>query len=303
VRKLGLDFWALSMLREGMHRKHLETLIQLALAEDIGPGDVTAEYFVAADRQARAAVVAREAGVLAGVEVARQVFAAVDAHLVVDVVRQDGSPLDAGEVIMEVRGNARSILSAERVALNFVQHLSGIATLTRRYVEAVAGTGVRILDTRKTLPGWRELEKQAVRAGGGSNHRIGLYDRAMVKDNHLLVEAGPDGLQRSITRLKAAKPTLLVELEADSLEQVERFLHLRGVDILLLDNMTLAEMREAVALRGPLGPRLEASGGVTLETVRGIAETGVDEISVGALTHSAKAWDVSMDFLPERESR
>jgi nicotinate-nucleotide pyrophosphorylase (carboxylating) len=285
------------VLLEAMHREHLETLIQLALAEDFGPGDVTAEFFVPTGRQARAAVVAREDGVLAGGEVAKRVFGAVDPTLAVDVLRVDGSAVAAGEAILEVRGSARSILGAERVALNFLQHLGGIATLTRRYVAAVAGTGARILDTRKTLPGWRQLEKAAVRAGGGSNHRMGLYDRAMVKDNHLLVEAGEEALQSSIDRLKAAMPEVLVELEADHLDQVRRFLQMPGVDIILLDNMTLDEMRQAVGLRGPHGPRLEASGGVNLETVRGIAETGVDEISVGALTHSAKAWDVSLDFL------
>lgn len=278
--------------------QHLDSLIRLALEEDIGPGDVTGEYFIGADRQARAVALAKEPGVLAGAAVAVRVFQAVDPRLVVSQLRADGEVLAAGDRILEVAGPARAVLAAERVALNFLQHLSGVATLTRRYVEAVAGTGVKILDTRKTLPGWRQLEKDAVRAGGGCNHRLGLYDRAMVKDNHLLVDGGDAALQAAIARLKRDRPGVLVELEADSLAQVARFLEFTGVDIILLDNMTPDELRAAVALRGAAGPRLEASGGVTLETLREIATTGVDEISVGALTHSAKALDISLDFMP-----
>lgn len=282
---------------------HLQALIRMALDEDLGPGDVTGEYFVPAGRQARARVVAREAGVLAGVEAAVEVFAALDAGLAVDVRLVDGQPLEPGSVVLEVAGSARSILAAERTVLNFLQHLSGVASMTRSYVEAVAGTGVRILDTRKTLPGWRLLEKAAVRAGGGCNHRLGLYDRAMVKDNHLLVEGGDAALAAAIARLKRERPGVLVELEADTLAQVDRFLRLPGVDIILLDNMPLDDLRAAVAQRREIhaaaGPRLEASGGVNLSTVRAIAETGIDEISVGALTHSARALDLGMDFLPE----
>ncbi len=194
---------------------------------------------------------------------------------------------------MEIRGRAASVLTAERTALNFLQRLSGVATLTRQYVEAVRGTSARILDTRKTTPGWRALEKAAVAAGGGTNHRVGLYDMALVKDNHLA--AGTD-LQKAIDRLRAERPGVRVELEADTLDQVRGFLKLKGVDVILLDNMSLAELREAVSLRQG-GLVFEASGGVNLETVRGIAETGVDFISVGAITHSARAVDLSLEIV------
>ena len=187
------------------------------------------------------------------------------------------------------------------MALNFLQRLSGIATQTRTYVEKVEGSGAHILDTRKTTPGWRVLEKGAVIAGGGTNHRMGLYDRAMVKDNHLVAEGGLKALQEAIHLLKRDKPEVEVELEADRLDQVKDFLALDGVDYLLLDNMDLATLREAVAMRGDRGPLLEASGGVTLETVGEIAETGVDFISVGALTHSVRSLDLSLEFLEQEE--
>ncbi len=275
------------------------TLISLALAEDIGPGDVTSMYFVPEEREARAFVTIREAGVVSGVEVAARVFVAVDPTLDVEILIPDGSRVSAGAIIMRIVGKARSILTGERVALNFLQRLSGIASLTARYVERVKDTPARVLDTRKTIPGHRLLEKQAVAHGGGTNHRFGLYDRAMVKDNHLVVEGGPAALQQAIDRLKSEKPKVEVELEADTLEQVRAFLGLSGVDHILLDNMSLDELREAVELRGDrLRPKLEASGGVNLETVRDIAKTGVDFISVGALTHSAPALDVGLDFKP-----
>jgi nicotinate-nucleotide pyrophosphorylase (carboxylating) len=204
-----------------------------------------------------------------------------------------------GSLLIRVEGKARSILTAERTALNFLQRLSGVATLTARYVELVKGTQARILDTRKTTPGYRLLEKQAVVHGGGLNHRLGLYDRAMVKDNHLVTEGGPGAIQAAIHRLQTDKPDIEVELEADHLEQVRTFLAMQGVAHILLDNMSLEELREAVAARGArLTPQLEASGGVTLQTLRGIAETGVDFISVGALTHSAPALDIGLDFTP-----
>jgi nicotinate-nucleotide pyrophosphorylase (carboxylating) len=273
------------------------TLISLALAEDVGAGDVTSLYFIPESRLARAFVAVRGAGVISGVEVAGRVFSAVDPALDVEVLVPDGSRVSAGALVVRVEGRARSILTAERVALNFLQHLSGIATMTAHYVEQVKGTHARILDTRKTTPGYRMLEKQAVAHGGGSNHRFGLYDRALVKDNHLVVEGGSEALQAAITRLKLDKPGVEVELEADRLEQVRLFLEMKGVDHLLLDNMSLAELREAVLARGDQRkPKLEASGGVNLQTVRGIAETGVDFISVGALTHSAPALDIGLDF-------
>ena len=271
-------------------------LIRLALAEDIGPGDVTVEYFVQAEARAQAVIVAKESGTLAGAAIAEAVFRAVDSSISVIVKKQDGAALAAGDVVMELAGPARSILTAERTALNFLQRLSGIATLTAAYVAAVSGTGTKILDTRKTTPGWRWLEKAAVRAGGGTNHRTGLYDMAMVKDNHLPVAGGLAGLQAGIERLQTDRPGIKVELEADTVEQVRAFLTLKGVTFILLDNMSLGEMRECAELARGSGVKLEASGGITLERLPRIAATGVDFISSGALTHSVKALDLSLDF-------
>lgn len=278
---------------------HSEILITLALAEDIGDGDVTSLYFIPEDRIARAFIAVRKEGVVSGVEIAARVFTKVDSGLDVEILIADGSRVGAGALLIRVEGNARSILTAERTALNFLQHLSGVATLTSQHVELVKGTRARILDTRKTTPGYRILEKQAVVHGGGVNHRLGLHDRAMVKDNHLVAEGGPEAIQAAIFRLKNEKPGVKVELEADHPAQVGDFLAMDGVDHILLDNMSLEELREAVAARGDsASPLLEASGGITLETLREIAETGVDFISIGALTHSAPALDIGLDFIP-----
>jgi nicotinate-nucleotide pyrophosphorylase (carboxylating) len=278
---------------------HSDILIDLALAEDIGEGDVTARYFIPKDRRACAFVAVRKEGVVSGVEIAARVFCKVDPELEVEILIAAGSRVDAGALLIRVQGSARSILTAERTALNFLQRLSGVATLTAQYVEQVKGTHTRILDTRKTTPGYRLLEKIAVLDGGGTNHRLGLYDRAMVKDNHLVAEGGAEVIQAAIHQLKAERPAVEVELEADSLDQVRAFLALDGVDYILLDNMTLEQLREAVTLRGDRPqPQLEASGGITLKTLREIAETGVDFISVGALTHSAPALDIGLDFEP-----
>lgn len=272
-------------------------LIELALSEDLGTGDVTSLYFIPDDRRARSFVTARQEGVVSGVQLAARVFSMVDTSLDVEILIPDGSQVSDGALLIRVEGKARSILTAERTALNFLQHLSGIASLTARYVELVKGTHARILDTRKTTPGYRLLEKQAVVHGGGLNHRLGLYDRAMVKDNHLVAEGGTQAIQTAIHRLHADQPGIEVELEADHLEQVRTFLTMQGVAHILLDNMSLEELRAAVAARGEhLTPQLEASGGVTLTTLRAIAETGVDFISVGALTHSAPALDIGLDF-------
>lgn len=272
-------------------------LIMMALEEDIGEGDVTSEYFVPEDKLAEAFVVVREEGVVSGVSLAIDVLREVDPNLNVQVLVQDGSRVSDGAMLMRIEGRARSILTAERTLLNFLQRLSGVATMTARFVDLVKHTRAKILDTRKTTPGYRLLEKKAVLDGGGTNHRMGLYDRAMVKDNHLVAEGGLVALQAAITKLKSEKPHVDVELEADNLEQVENFLKLSGVDFILLDNMSLAELRQAVEMRGDsFRVRLEASGGVNLETVKDIAETGVDFISVGAITHSARALDIGMDF-------
>lgn len=278
---------------------HSEILIDLALAEDIGSGDVTSRYFIPEDRQACAFVAVRKDGVVSGVELVARVFRKVDSDLDVEILIADGSRVGAGALLIRVKGSARSILTAERTALNFLQRLSGVATLTALYVEQVKGTRARILDTRKTTPGYRLLEKKAVLDGGGTNHRLGLYDRAMVKDNHLVAEGGVAAIQAAIYQLKSDKPDVEVELEADSIEQVRAFLELDGVEHILLDNMSPQELRDAVILRGPSGkPQLEASGGITLETLAEIAATGVDFISVGALTHSAPALDIGLDFEP-----
>jgi nicotinate-nucleotide pyrophosphorylase (carboxylating) len=278
---------------------HSDILIDLALAEDLGDGDVTSLYFIPDDRQARAFVTVRKQGVVSGVGLAARVFSKVAPELLVEILIPDGSQVSEGALLILIEGKARSILTAERTALNFLQRLSGVATLTAQYVDLVHGTTARILDTRKTTPGYRMLEKQAVVHGGGVNHRLGLYDRAMVKDNHLVAEGGAAAIQAAIRRLLADKPGIEVELEADTLDQVRAFLAMDGVAHILLDNMTLTDMREAVAARGVhTTPQLEASGGVNLTTVRGIAETGVDFISVGALTHSAPAMDIGLDFMP-----
>lgn len=276
----------------------VERLIEAALAEDIGAGDLTSLYFVPAERRSTAFIVAREAGVLSGGEVAQEVFRKVDPAIEVTLLVNDGDRISAGAYVMKIEGPSRSVLTAERTALNFMQRMSGVASATRRYVDEVRGTSAEILDTRKTIPGWRLLDKQAVVHGGGTNHRMGLYDRVMVKDNHLVAEGRLEELQGAIRRLKADHPAVEVELEADRLEQVEAFLELEGVDYLLLDNMSLDELRLAVGLRGDqANPRLEASGGVNLDTVAGIAATGVDFISVGAITHSVKALDLALDFV------
>ncbi|MDB4055399.1 carboxylating nicotinate-nucleotide diphosphorylase [Akkermansiaceae bacterium] len=277
-------------------------LIDLALREDVGEnlqtGDVTSAYFVPQDSISSAYIYAKQEGVLAGMEVAAEVFHRVNPELKVVQLKKDGDPLSQGERVLEVSGHARSILTAERTALNFLQRLSGVATQTRAYVAKVESTDAKVLDTRKTTPGWRALEKGAVVAGGGKNHRMGLYDRAMVKDNHLVAENKLEALQDAIDRLHADRAGVEVELEADTLEQVQGFLSLRGVDYILLDNMNYEMMRDAVAMRDNSGSAvaLEASGGVTIDTIAEIATTGVDFISVGALTHSAVALDLSLEF-------
>lgn len=275
-------------------------LIDLALAEDFGDGDVTSNYFVPADLKARAILSPRSKGVLSGVEVAAQVFRTVDPSLHIEIYLHDGELVGPSAVVMLIEGSARSILGAERTALNFIQHLSGIATLTRQYVRLISHTSTRLLDTRKTMPGYRALEKAAVVHGGGMNHRMGLYDRAMVKDNHLMTRGNLEHLQACIDQLKSDKPEVKVQLEADTLEQFKGFLTLTGVDYVLLDNMSPLMLKEALALRGAhSSPLLEASGGVALGTLAAIAESGVDFVSVGIITHSAPALDLGLDFSVE----
>lgn len=282
----------------------LQQLGMLALLEDFGAeGDVTSLATIPATQQGRANFVARRQGVLAGIDAARWVARQVDASLVLETHVKDGTPLQRGDVIATVSGSMRAILMAERTALNFLQRLSGVATLTRQFVDAVAGTKASILDTRKTTPGWRLLEKYAVRMGGGTNHRIGLFDAILVKDNHL-AGVRHEGQQKHeievvVDRCRERYPHLAIEVEVDSLEQLDVALRC-PVAIVLLDNMTNEQMRLAVARRDAKAPSvlLEASGGVNLHTVRGIAETGVDRISVGAITHSATALDIALDEQP-----
>ena len=275
---------------------HSADPIGMALAEDIGSGDVTSEAFVPAGLQALGRIVARERAVVAGTETAAEVFRRVDPRLHLDVLQRDGSSLMGGETVLEIRGAARSILTAERVALNFLQRLSGIATLTRQFVDGIGKSKAQILDTRKTTPGLRALEKAAVVAGGGTNHRFGLYDMVLIKDNHLMAAQGFSALSAAIQRIRQERPDVRVEVEADRLEQVRTFLEIDGIDVILLDNMNPAEMREAVALGKKKGVKFEASGGVTLKNIRQIAATGVDYVSVGALTHSAPAVDLSLEL-------
>ena len=273
-------------------------LVQAALHEDIGDGDLTCRYFVPEDATTKARIFAKESGITAGVDVAAEVFRAVDPTLSVHIEKHDAVPFEPGDTLLLIAGRTRSILTAERTALNFLQRLCAVASKTREYVEAVKDTGVKILDTRKTTPGWRWLEKHAVHCGGGTNHRMGLYDMVMVKDNHLLADNQHDDLQAAIETVKANHPDVRVELEADTLEQLGRFLTLRGVDVILLDNMTHEEMRHAVTInRGRV--QLEASGGITLERLPVIAATGVDYISVGALTHAIRSLDLSLELLAD----
>jgi nicotinate-nucleotide pyrophosphorylase (carboxylating) len=269
----------------------VERAVWAALAEDVGEGDVTTDAIVDADAAGTAELVTREPGVVSGLSAAEAVFTALDPDVRFERLVDDGEVLVGPAVVARVSGSLRAILTGERAALNFLGRLSGIATLTRRYVDAVAGTGVAILDTRKTTPGLRALEKGAVASGGGRNHRFGLDDGVLAKDNHLRAAGS---VSDAVERLRAST-VLPVEIECDTLEQVTEALA-AGADAILLDNMSLDQLRAAVALaRGRA--RLEASGGVTLETVRAVAETGVDEISIGALTHSAPALDVSLELL------
>ena len=269
--------------------------IAAALKEDIGTGDITTEFFVPDSLHASGRIVAREKAIVAGSGVVAEVFRRLDPSIDVQIIRGDGTEVAAGDVIIEVRGLARSILKAERVALNFLQRLCGIATLTRQFVDAVGNHSVKILDTRKTTPGLRTLEKTAVVAGGGENHRFGLYDMVLVKDNHLATFEGLSSLADRVRQLRQERPNVRIEVEADDLEQVRAFVEIEGVDVILLDNMTPAQIREAVALRED-NIKFEASGGITLKNVNRIAATGVDYISVGSLTHAARAIDIGLEM-------
>jgi nicotinate-nucleotide pyrophosphorylase (carboxylating) len=269
--------------------------IAAALKEDIGNGDITSEFFIPETLDAGGRIVARQPAVVAGTGTAAKIFRTIDPAIEVQIVHADGDPVVDGDVVLEVRGRARSILKAERVALNFLQRLCGVATLTRQFVDAVGNHPAKILDTRKTTPGLRALEKAAVVAGGGVNHRSGLYDMVLVKDNHLAALGGLSGFVDQIRQLRKERPNIRIEVEADDLEQVRAFVDIDGIDAILLDNMVPAQIREALALRRN-NIKFEASGGVTLKTVRRIAATGVDFISIGALTNSAPAVDLGLEM-------
>ena len=280
-----------------LNQTAVRNLVRVALAEDQGSGDATTLAVIPAELEIEALIRTRQACVCAGLPVAAAVFSELDPNVQFEPCVEEGAKCRAGTVLARVTGRARAILTGERVALNFLQRLTGIATLTRRFVDAVAGAPAEILDTRKTTPGLRLIEKYAVRMGGGTNHRFGLHDRIMVKDNHRVLASleGPGGITRAVNACRKAYPSLQVEVEADSLDDVGEAVD-AGADYVLLDNMSEEEMREAVDLtRGKC--LLEASGGISLETVAAVAATGVDFISVGALTHSAPAVDIGLDIL------
>lgn len=270
----------------------VERIVRTALQEDIGLGDVTTSVTVASETMARAELVAKDDFVVAGLDVAAEVFRQLDPEIAFEKIARDGRVVKKGEVIAWIKGRAVLLLQGERVALNLLQRMSGIATLTSTYVNIVKATGATIVDTRKTVPGLRALDKYAVRMGGGNNHRIGLFDGILIKENHI---AAAGGLGAAVKRARELSPhTLKIEVETASMADVQEALDARA-DIIMLDNMTITELKEAVALIDGRA-LVEASGGVNLDTVQDIAETGVDYISVGALTHSVKAADISMLF-------
>jgi nicotinate-nucleotide pyrophosphorylase (carboxylating) len=282
-----------TLLRFPLNEGQVRTTVRAALDEDGAFNDVTTIATVLSERRARARLVARDAGVLAGLAFAIEAFRQLDPKVSIRVDAEDGTRVSRGGSVLFISGHARGMLSAERVALNFLQRLSGVATLTSRYVDLVKGTRARILDTRKTTPGWRALEKYAVRAGGGVNHRMDLSSSVLIKDNHLAAVEGDIGVAVRRAR-ELLEPGATVEVECDRLEQVKAALE-AGADVILLDNMSPERMAECVRLVSRRAV-LEASGGVNLDTVRAIAESGVDHISIGALTHSAPALNLALDF-------
>jgi nicotinate-nucleotide pyrophosphorylase (carboxylating) len=275
--------------------KTLPDPVEIALQEDIGEGDLTSEFFVPPTLHAHARIFARESAIIAGTKTAAEVFRRIDPATRVRIVTADGAAINAGETVMEMEGLARAILTAERVALNFLQRLSGIATLTRKFVDGAGNDHVKILDTRKTTPGLRALEKAAVVAGGGANHRFGLFDMVLVKDNHFTARSGLRELAETLQKFRKDHRQARIEVEAENLEQVRALLQIDGIDMVLLDNMKPAQIREAVAL-GKNKMKFEASGGVTLKNIGQIAATGVNFISIGALTHSARSIDLSLEL-------
>lgn len=287
----------------GLNLKKIRPVVRRALEEDVGKGDITTRLTVPEGRKAKGVIRAKEKGIVAGLPVAELVLKTVNKKVKFKAKVKEGERVKKGQVIAEVSGDARNILTAERIALNFLQRLSGIATLTNQFVEKVRSYKVKIFDTRKTTPGLRYLEKYAVRCGGGYNHRMGLWEMVLIKDNHFRLQASGFRLQDLVKKTRKRIPRgMEVEVETKNLREVREALKAR-VDIIMLDNMSLKSIRKAIELchRSPVtghrSPILEASGGITLENVRKIAETGVDRISIGALTHSAKALDISLDIV------
>lgn len=276
----------------------LHTIIDLALNEDVGKGDITSDLLIPANLKAKATFIAKDEGVLAGIDVARLIFVRVDPDIKFKVLIKDGAQLKKGDIIATITGNARNILKAERTALNFLQRLSGIATQTAEYVTVIEDLPVRILDTRKTTPGLRLLEKYAVSMGGGQNHRFNLSDGILIKDNHLMaLQARGMTIKEVVTQAKKDAPKgIKVEVEVTNLKQVDEAVS-ASADIIMFDNMSPAQMKRAIK-KIPATIKTEASGGITMKTLRKAAETGVTYISVGALTHSVKALDISLDFEP-----
>ena len=286
----------------GSEQAAAQRLIEMALSEDLmSRGDLTCQALIGRDQKGTVQIVSRKPGMLSGSPIGRMVFAKLDPDVQWEALKRDGDAVHPGTVIANVSGPLASLLTGERTMLNFMTHLSGIASLTKTYVDLVAGTRARILDTRKTLPGWRLLQKYAVRCGGGTNHRMGLYDGVLIKDNHLAAWTASGSIADAVRTARQKSPQgASVEVEVDTIAQLQDALQ-GEPEIVLLDNMSLEKLRESVALRDRTAPRvqLEASGGITLDTVKSIAQTGVERISIGALTHSAPALDLGFDW-PER---
>ena len=287
------------MILNGYNEELIET-IKGWLREDVGAGDVTTNVTIPANSQSKAVIHAKDHGVIAGITIAELVFQVVDPELRYTAKVKDGDTVTPGTILAEVEGSTHSLLTGERLALNLLQRMSGVATRTRSYVDALDGLKTRLVDTRKTTPGHRLLEKYAVRVGGGANHRFGLYDAVMIKDNHI---KGAGSITEAVQRARAVIPhTMTIEVETENIAQVQEALQ-AGSDIIMLDNMQPDRMREAVALIREQAPhvKIEASGNVSLETIRGIAETGVDVISVGRLTYSFESLDISLDLNEKKE--
>jgi nicotinate-nucleotide pyrophosphorylase (carboxylating) len=284
------------MSSDVLNDNRIGRLVELALMEDIGLGDITTDAIVPEMQLAKGEFLCKEAGIVAGLEVSALVFRYCDHSITVSPAVPDGSAVRAGQTLAKLDGDARSLLRGERTALNFLQRMSGIASLTRRYVDAVAGTNARITDTRKTVPGLRVLDKLAVRLGGGVNHRFGLDDMVLIKDNHIVAAGGiRSAVERCVLYLQREGPDAAIEVETKNLDEVREVLQCEGVKRIMLDNFAMADMKNAVALIAHR-VEVEASGGITLASVRSVAETGVDFISIGALTHSVKALDISLEI-------